>query len=151
LIGLQNLGISTPLSADSRRQDEPPLLVLGPLQSRALDSQAIVDLFLKLLRFRRASPPHPFFPLLAGLNPLAEGMITPGPWPAASPPLAVAFIVGESGFRIGGTGKPSRLDASDVLGYPLGLVGLRFAIRQGCLLGQPGLLQSRFCKEIVDK
>jgi len=48
----------------------------------------------------------------------------------------VAFIVGESGLGICGTGKPSRLDASHVLGHPRGLVGLCFGIRQGCLLGQ---------------
>jgi hypothetical protein len=44
--------------------------VLSPLQSRDLDSQAIVDLFLGLLRLGRASPARPFFPLLAGLHPL---------------------------------------------------------------------------------
>src|SRR5712691_1169448 len=104
-IGLQNLGIRTPLSPYSRRQDEPPLLVLGPLQSRALNFQAIVDLFLRLLRLRRASPACPFFPLLAHFHPLAEGMIAPGPWPAASPPLAAAFIVGARGLRICRTGK----------------------------------------------
>jgi hypothetical protein len=63
-------------------------------------------------------------------------MRAPGPWPATSPPLAAAVIVGNRGFRIGGTGKTSHLDASDVFGYPRGLVGLGFAIRQRCLLGQ---------------
>src|SRR5713101_7636238 len=49
---------------------------------------------------------------------------------------AVAFLVGESGLRIGGTGQTSRLDASDGLGHPRCLVGLRFDRRQGCLPGQ---------------
>ena len=75
---LQHLGISTPRSADSRREDEPPVLVLSPLQSRDLDSQALGDCCLGLFRLRRASPARPFFPLLAGLNPRAEGLRAPG-------------------------------------------------------------------------
>jgi hypothetical protein len=112
------------------------MLVLSPLQSRDLDSQALVDLFLGLLRLWRASPARPFFPLLAGRHPIVEGMRAPGPWPATSPPLAAALIVGERGLRIRRTGKTSRLNASDMLGNPLCLVGLRFGIRQGCLLSQ---------------
>ena len=63
-------------------------------------------------------------------------MIAPGAWLAAPPPLAAAFIVGEGGLRIGGTGKPPRFHVLDVLGHPLGLFGLGFGIRQGRLLGQ---------------
>jgi len=58
---------------------------------------------------------------------VAGGLAAPG---------AVAFIVGERGLCLGGTGNTARLDASAVLGHPLCLVALRFAIRQGGLLGQ---------------
>ena len=62
-------------------------------------------------------------------------MIAPEPWPAATPALPPACIVGDGRLSVGRTSKPAGFHALDVFGDTLGLFGLGVAVGGGRLLG----------------
>jgi hypothetical protein len=63
-------------------------------------------------------------------------MRAPGPWLAATPPLATPFVCRYGGLRIRGTGKPPGFDPLAVVRDPLHLFGLGGGVRRRRLLGQ---------------
>jgi hypothetical protein len=67
---------------------------------------------------------------------IVERMIAPGPWPAATPPLTTACIVGDGCLGVSRTGNPVGFNALDVLDAALGLSGLGGSVGDGRLLSQ---------------
>src|SRR5215831_3633713 len=63
-------------------------------------------------------------------------MVTPRLWLAPTPPLAMPFVLGNSGLCVGGTSKPPRFHVLDVLGNTRGFLGLGGGIRRRPLVGQ---------------
>jgi len=136
LIGLEDLRICTHLWRHGRGQDCPPVGVLGGAQGRMVHDEAIVDLNWRHLSLRRTAAPGPVLGDTYSFHTIVEGMVAPGVRRAAPPSLPTVFIVGDGRLRVSGTGKPSRFHVLDVLGEPLGFLGLGRGIRHSGLVGQ---------------
>jgi hypothetical protein len=65
-----------------------------------------------------------------------QGMIAPALWLAPPLSLLAAFLRRDGRLSIGGTGKAAGCNPAEMLGYLLGLFGLRCRVRPGLLLGQ---------------
>src|SRR5918997_3175666 len=63
-------------------------------------------------------------------------MVTPWPRLASTPPLATPFVLGNGHLCVGGTGKPLRFHALDMLCDTLGCLGLGSGICRRRLMGQ---------------
>lgn len=98
--------------------------------------KARVDLHRGHLGLRRTAALGPFFGDTHSVYTIVEGMIAPGVRRAASPSLPTAFIVGDGGLGVGGTGKPAGFHAPDVLGETLGFRGVGRGIRPSGLVSQ---------------
>ena len=135
LIRLEHLDIRTRLGPQRGRQDRPPVRVRGRDHSRCGHAQPIADLDLGHLGLRRTASTRPLVGRPDGCHTIVERMIAPEPWPAATPALPPAFIVGDGRLSVGRTSTPAGFHALDRLGDALGLCGLGGAVGGGGLLG----------------
>ena len=108
--------------------------VLGGHQGLCVPPEARAALALGGLRLRRPASPRPLVRPTDRFALLVQGMITPRPGLAPTPPLAAAFVLGNARLRIGGTGKPPCFHVREVRGQILGFLGLGGGIRHRCLV-----------------
>jgi hypothetical protein len=136
LIGLENLGIRTDLSAHRRGEHRPPISFFGLVQGLDLHGAARARLCRGRGGLRRTSPARPTRAAGVGHDAIAYGMIPPGLGPAAAPPRAPVLGLRDRRFGIRLTGKPPRLRMRDVRNDRFGFLCLCRAICLGLLLRQ---------------
>ena len=136
LIRLEPLDSRTRLGPQRGRQDRPPVRVRGRDHSRCGHAQPIADLDLGHLGLRRTASTRPLVGRPDGCHTIVERMIAPELWPAATPALPPACIVGDGRLSVGRTSKPAGFHALAVRGDALGLFGLGGAVGGGCLRGE---------------
>src|SRR5215510_13222110 len=136
LISLEYLGICAALCPHGGRQDGPALRVGGRHVGLCLAPEAITDAVQGLFCLGGTASLRAFLPLCDRFYLVMEGMVTPGPRLAPTPPLATAFVLGNGGLRIGGTGKPAGFDTRDMLCDLRSFLRLGCGIRDRRLVGQ---------------
>ena len=115
LIGLEQLSIGTSFCFHSGGQDCPAMGVSGQHMGFDLDPEAIADGILGQRGLGGAPSLRAFLPLRDRFHPIVQGMVTPGPRLAPSPPLPTPFVLRNSRLGIGGIRKPAGFDTLDVL------------------------------------
>jgi hypothetical protein len=101
-----------------------------------LNPEAITDAVLGLLCLGGAASLRAFLPLCDRFHLVMEGMVPPGPRLAPPPPLAAAFVLGNGGLRIGGTGKLAGFNTRHMRCDPRSFLRLGCGIRDRRLVGQ---------------
>src|SRR5262249_20532249 len=114
LIGLENVGSSTDRSVDRGGQHRPPIVLFSLGQGLDLNHEAIARLYWRWGHLRRPAPTGAA--RAAGLchAVIADRLIPPGAWAAASSSRPPALILRDGGFGIRLTGKPPGLYLLDV-------------------------------------
>src|SRR5215510_9369005 len=115
LIGLEYLGICTALCPHSGRQDGPALRVGGRHVGCCLAPEAIADGVLGQFGLGGATSLRAFLPLHDRFYPIVQGMVTPWPWLAPTPPLPTPFVLRHRRLGLGDTRKPPGFDTLDGL------------------------------------
>src|SRR5262249_19822190 len=130
LIGLEHFRIRTGLRAYRRCQHRPAIVLFRVRPALPVHAEAIARFQRWGRRLRWPSPPGTA--RAAGVCPpaVADHVIAPGTWAAASPALPTPLIVCYGSFRVWQAGKTPRLHLCDV-----GCHRLRFL----CLPGGLGL------------
>jgi hypothetical protein len=133
LIGLEYLGLCTALCPHGGRQDGPALRGGGRHVGCCLDSEAIADGVLGQFGLGGTTSLHALLPSRDRFHPIVEGMVTPWPWLAPTPPLPAPFVLRHSRLGLGDTGKPPGFDTLD------GLCDLGGCLRLRCRIGLSSL------------
>src|SRR5262249_43975297 len=130
LIGLENFRIRTGLRAYRRCQHRPAIVLFRVRPALHLHDEAKARFQRWWRRLRWPSPTGTARAACVCHQAIADHVIAPGTWAAASPALATPLIVCSGSFRVWQAGKPPRLHLCDV-----GCHRLRFL----CLPGGIGL------------